>query len=231
MSENQDEEPLAIDDGCQDVTNDENWMQLEVSSEIPVTVSDFSSCSSFFVQVLDDSDKWNEMMKVLESLKFLTPMTEFTENRMCLVGAYGLSRAKIICSSRLSTICFCVDSGELIFFRKDCEKIYEISPEILNFMPFQAVNCRLAGIKAPTDNAWSNIIYNKVVKRGYRQRVRVAAKLDFNPHMIGGIGKVNSYEVVLFETLPDGEEINVVDRLVELKLAAYDGISTKFEAS
>lgn len=163
-------------------------------------------------------------MDMLKNLNFLEPMKEIEAGKMCLVESNeDLNRAKIIRHSKTSVLCFCVDSGEIIFYHNECERIFEIPSEILNFMPFQVVNCRLAGIKVPSDFAWTNIIYKKFVNRLCQQEVRVLKKLDSNPDMIPwGLEKVNSFEVILFERRTGGEESSINDVLVEQQLADYD---------
>lgn len=191
-------------------------------------VCSFGSCNSFFVQVVDDHDGWDDMSDLLNNVKVLEPMKELKAGKLCLVEFNDvLNRAKIIRLSKTSVTCFCVDSAEIVFFNNECEEIFEIPPEILNFMPFQAVNCRLADIKAPSDYAWTSLIYEKLVKRMCQQQVRVLRKLDSNPDMIPwGLEMVNSYEVVLFEKRAEGEIYSINDVLVEKQLADYKRFQT-----
>jgi hypothetical protein len=196
-------------------------MQLAVGTEYPIHVSGFGSCSSFFIQIIDDADGWEELVKMLHEIEFLEPLNEMKVGKLCLVDTEsGLSRAKIIRSSEDTTMCFCVDDGELVYFQHENERIYEIPPQILSFMPFQAVNCRLAGIHTPKDFAWTSMIFNKVIKRITLQRIRVLKKIEKNPDIIPwGLENVNSYEVILLDTATDGKDVNVNELLVKYQLA------------
>jgi Tudor domain len=201
----------------------EKWMELKVGEEHPVIVSSFGSCSSFFIQIMDDSDGWEDMMQMLNDLERHEPLKTTLVGTFCIVEFNNeLLRAKIIRSSETSVMCFCLDSAELVYFHNEHIRAFEIPPKILNFMPFQAINCRLTGIKAPLDFAWTGYIYKKVVNRMCQQHVRVVRKIEKNLEMIPwGLQNVNSYEVVLFENgSGDGETVG--DVLVKHQLADYD---------
>lgn len=201
----------------------EKWVELQVGVEYPIIVSSFGSCSSFFVQTVDDEDGWKEMMQMLKDLEIYKPLKTAIVGTICLVEFNGdLNRAKIIRSSETSAMFFCVDTAELVYFHNEHNRAYEIPPAILNFMPFQAVNCKHVGIKAPCDFAWTNFIYSKVVQRMCQQRIRVIKKLEKNHDMIPwGLENVHSYDVALFETGSEGNQ-TVGDILVKYQLADYD---------
>jgi Tudor domain len=186
-------------------------------------VSFFGSCSSFFVQIIDDNDGWDEMMAMIKALKNRKPLKTTIVGTMCLVKLNDeLNRAKIIRSSETSVMFFCVDSGDLVYFHNERVRAFEIPPEILHFMPFQAINCKLSGIKAPSDNEWTRFIYRKIVQRMCNQQVRALKKLESNPDMIPwGLEKVHCYDVALFESGKHDDQ-TVGDILVKYQLADYD---------
>jgi len=120
-------------------------------------------------------------------------------------------------------MCFCVDSGELIFLYNPTTAIYEIPEAILEFMPFQAVNCRLSGIKTISAVSWTNIIFKTFVKPLLHLRMRIIRKLDFDSNVIQkGIEGINSYEVDVFEKDLENNIYDLGDALVENQLACYD---------
>lgn len=198
------------------------WMSLSVGSEYPIFISSFGSCSSFYIQIDSDNDGWDELMSLLNNAKPM-PMMDLAIGKICLVETNSeLNRAKIICLSKSYIMCFCVDSGELIFLDYPTKAIYEIPEAILEFMPFQAVNCRLSGIKTFSDASWTNIIYKTFVKPIFRPRMRIISKLDFDSSFIyEGIEGINSYEVDVFEKDSENNERNLGNSLVENQLARY----------
>ena len=200
-------------------------MELEVGADYKIIISDFGSCSSFYIQIVDDSDGWEELLDMLKNVKELKPLKGKVVGKMCLVEtSHGeLCRAKIIRQSNFSLMCFCVDTAELVYFHNESARIYEIKKEILDFMPFQAMNCRLSGIKAQSGLTWTYLIYSKIIKRMIQQRVRVVRKLNWNPELIpAGLEKINSYEVIVFAKGLKDEAINLGDQLVKYQLADYD---------
>lgn len=198
-------------------------MELTEGTEYAVSVTAFGSCKSFFVQIIDDDDGWDEMMQIIGNLENLKPLKTTSVGTMCLVQFTGdLHRAKIIRSSETSVMCFCVDSASIVYFHYEKVRAFEIPAAILNFMPFQAVNCRLVGVEAPSDYAWSHVIYDKIVKRMHQQRICVLKKLEKNCDMIPwGLENVNSYDVALFESGSAGDQ-TVGDILVKYQLADYE---------
>lgn len=214
----------TVSESSNNSQSEERWMSLDSGATYPVSISSFGGCSSFFIQIVDDSDGWDEMQAMLSNLKVLDPLRTFPVGKLCLVDSKGdLERAKIIRNSRDSTMCFCVDSANLVYFHKEPERIYEIPPKILNFMPFQAINCRLNGINSPIDSNWTSIMYNKIIRRIFQPQIRVLEKLDQNPDMYSyGMDQINSYNVDVFEIDPYGAEVLLSDTLVRSRLADCD---------
>lgn len=167
---------------------------------------------------------FKETMIALDEIKVLQPMADVAVGKLCLVESDGdLNRAKIIRHSERSTLCFCVDSAELVYFHNEPVRIYELPQDIFKMMPFQAVNCCLIGINAPSDFLITSLIYKKIVMRICKQRIRVMKKLDRNPDMIPwGLENVNCYEVELFSKDDNGKETAVNDLVVSYQLADYN---------
>lgn len=159
-------------------------------------------------------------MHMFYEIQILEPMQEIEVGKMCILDFKSdLNRAKIIRKSGNSVMCFCVDTAELVYFHNEAEKIYEIPDEILNFMPFQAINCRL-NVTAPSDYVLTGIIYNKIIKKILKMKVRTLRKLDKNPDMmLWGLQNINSYEVNLIDIDHNNQETNVNELLVKLQLA------------
>lgn len=162
-------------------------------------------------------------MQMLNSAKDLNPMKELLVGKMCLVEWQNeLHRAKIIRCSETSVMCFCVDTSELAYFQNERELIYDIPKNILNFLPCQVVNCRLAGVKSPSTFKWSFILYNRVASKLLQPKIKVLNKIN-NPEIATlGLRNINSYEVSVFENGINGKEINLADRLMQCQLAEFD---------
>lgn len=165
-------------------------------------------------------------MDMLNRVKDLNLMKELVVGKMCLVEWQNeLHRAKIIRCSETSVMCFCVDTSELVYFQNERELIYDIPENILNFMPCQVVNCRLAGIKSPSSFKWSFILYNRVASKLLQPKIKVLNKIN-NPEIATlGIKNINSYEVSVFEKGIHGEEISLVARLMQFQLAEVDELA------
>lgn len=199
--------------------NRTKWMGLELDAEYEVTVCNFDDGNSFFIQVVNKFDRWDEMMNILDNLKAVRPMVNIREGKMCLVDWHDeLNRAMITHHSDVFTACFGVDTGATYFFYNTPLQIYEISTEILNFMPFQVVNCRFSGIEVSSNQIFTSLINNKVIRRICEQRLRVVETLEGNPSLSKWLEHMNCYEVVIFERKPDGVEVNVNDTLKKLRL-------------
>lgn len=202
---------------------EDSWMELKIAAEYFVVVNYFGSCSSFFLQIIDENDKWEEMMEmVVKMMKTLKPLENLQVGQFCLeMHEKELYRAKIIRASENSTAILCVDNGRINYYHNMEVEAYEMPSKVRNFMPFQAVNCRLAGVSAPSDCNWTNFIYQKVVARICQPKIRVIKKLKQNPDMIPwGLEKVNCYDVELFDGGSKDSQ-TVADILVKYQLADY----------
>lgn len=201
-------------------TKGEAWMSLKAGTVYPVQISAFESVNRFFVQVVDDDDEWSDLMSQLDNCECLEVIENPEVGMLCLVDSEtDLQRAKIIRKSDFTTMCFCVDTGELVYFQNEMERIYRIPESILNHMPFQAVSCRLAGIKAQSDYSWTNNIYQKVVRRIQQQRVHVLKQIAPEEDDFKLTGMRHRYDVILLDQGPNNEDINVNDLLVKYQLA------------
>lgn len=195
-------------------------MSLKTDSVYPVQISAFEAVNRFYVQVVDDEDGWSELMVKLDNFTCL----EFLENpqvgMLCLVeNNQELHRAKIIRKSDFTTLCFCVDTGDLVYFQNEMERVYQIPESIVNHMPFQAVSCRLAGIKAPSDYSWTSTIYQRVVKRIHQQRIRVIKEIKPEEDLLQLTGIRRCYDVILLDQGAANEDINVNELLIRYQLA------------
>lgn len=197
------------------------WMELEIEEDYSVNITHFGSCNSFFLKVDDKNSKWKEMQTMLNNFKPCKKLLYPKAGTLCLtMSRHGLDRAKIIRSSRNSYIVFLVDYGKCLFFNDEVIPAYEMTPEIKHIMPFQTINCRLAGLSAPSDYQWTRYIYHKYVKNMREPKIRVVKGLKSNQEKIPwGLDNVNSYEVELYES---GNEKNTIgDILFKLQIAGY----------
>lgn len=198
---------------------DEAWMSLEEGAVYNVMVTAFESINSFYIQVIDENDGWSELADKLDNFQCLEPLENPAVGMLCLVETDNeLHRAKIIRKSDFTTLCFCVDSGNIVYFQNEMERVYQIPDEIVNHMPFQAISCRLAGIKAPSTYSWTGIIYQKVIKRIQQQRVRIVDQIELGKDQLEITG-IRCYDVILLDKGPLSEDINVNDLLVQYQLA------------
>ena len=199
----------------------ETWMCLEVGKDYFASISDFEGTESFFIQITDDSDGWDDMIEMMLNLKILEPLLKPKVGEMCLVEKDNdLNRAMIVRHSEWSTMVFCVDTGALFYFQNEIGRIYRIPDEIVNHMPFQAVHCQLTGIKTLPIHTWTNHIYYKVIKRICRARIHVLKEVQIRPEWAQlGLGKIRSYEVAVFQQGSKNEDINLNDVLVKYHLA------------
>lgn len=200
----------------------EKWMEVQVGKEYSVIVSNFGSCKSFYVQVVSDESKWDELEAMLSSLKILVPLETVKVGKLCLVKLQKeLMRGKIIRCSETSAVIFCVDTGTIVYFHNEDIQAYEMPVEFLNIMPFQAVNCCLAGITAPANYSWIHFIYFKIIDQMHEQKIRVIRKLDRNVEMLTNCLNEIRYDVELFDTKGTiGQTIG--DVLVKYQLADYE---------
>lgn len=196
----------------------EEWAQLEVGKEYKIEISKFESCRYFFVQSIDEK-KWQVMMEMLEKVN-TQPLKEIAVGKLCLVYYDNyLNRAKILRYSDSTVICFGVDWGDVYYVRNKSEKLYEMPRDIIDFLPFQAVHCRLHGIKAPSLYTWTSIIYERYIKIISKLKIRVMRKAQNNPDLTAvSVNNVSTYDVILYEENSDGD-ININDLLVKDKLA------------
>lgn len=195
-------------------------MILKAGTVYHVQISSFESVDRFYAQVIDDDDEWSDLMSQLDNFECLEVLENLEVGMLCLVESNAeLHRAKIIRKSDFTTLCFCVDTGELVYFQNEMERVYRIPENIVNHMPFQAVSCRLAGIKAPSDYSWTNIIYQKVVKRIQQQRIRVIGNIEPEAENFEITGMRHRYDVILLDQGPNNEDINVNDLLIQSQLA------------
>lgn len=195
--------------------SNDKWMKLKVGEEYCVSVSHFDDPRAFFIQIIDDSDEWDDMQEMLKKVPVLWPMTSICKGKMCLVEYDGeLNRALITHCSEVFVACFDVDSGQVYTFYNSPTKIYEIPSKILNKMPFQAVCCQLSGYSGGSSTVITSMIYNKIIKRICQQRVSVVKELDGNSRLMKEV-RTNVYEVVLFEQLQNGDKVSVIDTLIK----------------
>jgi hypothetical protein len=197
-------------------------LELDTNTIYDVSVTAFTNCKSFYVQIINDNDQWDKMNQMIERIPLLKPLHPIHQGKLCLVKLNDkLSRGKVIRHSEDSVMIFCVDSGDLLFFLKEEIQAFEIPKSIVDILPFQAINCRLAGIVAPSNYLWTHKIYRSVIQPMLEQKIRVLKKLEGNLDMLPcGLEDLNCYDVELFEGVGGKETIG--DILVKYQLADYD---------
>jgi hypothetical protein len=161
---------------------------------------------------------------MISNLKVFKRLQPIEIGKLCLVRlGKEFQRGKVIRCSEDSVIIFCVDSGNIVCFLKEIVEAFEIPPAIVNVMPFQAINCRLVGVTAPSNYRWTQLIYQKVISKMRHQKIKALRKLERNLDMIPGTGleDLNCYDVELYDTKIDGGQ-TIVDTLVKYQLADHD---------
>ena len=125
---------------------DFKWKKLSVATEYMAYVKQFESPDSFYMQ-LDGSNNLvlRGLMKIIEECEDRERSQEVKEGEVCLVVTNKPHRGlvtKIV--ENVATI-FLVDVGEAITC--DRNEVYELPSALIDLMPFQAVKCRMVGIK------------------------------------------------------------------------------------
>ncbi|KAL5276971.1 TDRD12 family protein [Megaselia abdita] len=209
----------------------QKWDSLEEESYYKVNICAFKSPSEFFVCRMDSTDIINKVQemesfihKFLETTK--TPISDFEVGQYCLAVFDGaFIRAKIqdleVGSENTILNVFSCDFG----FSSKCyaKDVYETSNEIISFMPYQAIQCKLIGIK-PKKLTWeesvSNEIYDKMIdtidSSSYWQVYAVKTSSKNN------LG-INAYEVLLFT-----DEGQVNNEIVKQEYALPDKDTNHF---
>jgi hypothetical protein len=72
-------------------------LQLNINSVYNVSVTAFTNCKSFYLQIINDNDQWDKMDRMLENIHLLKPLHPIHLGKLCLVRLIDkLARGKII---------------------------------------------------------------------------------------------------------------------------------------
>lgn len=124
------------------------WKHLRIGEKYQVHIKHFENPNKFYVTVDDTKNQiLRQLMKEVED-GVLIPLEEYNEGNLCLVKVKGekAQRGLIIELPVEVTIkVFLLDAGEHIVCHNT--DIFELPPSAINAISFQAVHCRLMGVK------------------------------------------------------------------------------------
>lgn len=131
----------------------QKWDTLQEEAYFKVNICAFKNPSDFLVRRMDSAEVINKLQQ-LETIIFTfveankTPVSDFKIGEDCLAsfdGSYLRAKIQDMEAWEKETILevFSCDFG--ISSRCYAKDVYETSNEIISFMPFQAIQCKLIG--------------------------------------------------------------------------------------
>ncbi|CAO1366134.1 unnamed protein product [Diamesa tonsa] len=203
----------------------EQWKQLHWKTDYEVILKDFNNPEDFFV-ILGDPKKKVQEISVYEAKDSLNNVVI---GAICLVKEDSdyMKRVKVIKLIDDGSLveCFQLDFGETSSYQKD--QLYEIPAHLVEFLPFQAINCRLIGIcPVYKMDTWTksaiNAIYKTLIDGGEILKMHVIKNNE--KHLKNKLLQINSYDVMLFDS-KTGQRFD--ELLINLKYAVPDKDVTK----
>jgi hypothetical protein len=179
------------------------YKMLTIQSNYQVDIKHFESPNSFYVTLDNANNKiLQKLMKNIEECDRKIVMSENCEGDFCLVARNGkFKRGKISTSSNDSIKVFLVDDGLII----DCQQheIFEISADLISIVPFQAIQCRMAGVKP----RFGMLDWAPRPSQGFHDfLIEVSQGKSLEMRVIGR--NKNVYEVVLFHPEEKGKRLD-----------------------
>lgn len=209
-------------------------LKFDVFTEIQVSM--FDSPSRFYVQILASADQCYELYDELDRYgnegKLVGMSDTVKVSDYCLVRFsdkrfYRGKILKIGANGRLTVRC--LDTG----LSEECNAnmVYELPEELLEFMNFQAIPCRMLGIQTNNGAIWEentiDVIYDRLIEPSKRMFVQAVRAPRNDP--------ITSYSVVLV-AIHNNVAVNVACKIVNNELGMYDDgkdkkllMSTNFE--
>lgn len=193
------------------------WRELSVNEIYDIEISNFESIESFFVTAkYKNVRQWNDLTRRLGKKK-LTPLDCILPGDFCLVESRGrIIRAMVQLYGPFNSMCYSVDTAEIIYAHYPNAPIYKMSSKIRKTMPFQAIRCKLAGIKPINQNrSYTDIIFNTVIKSIKKPQIRVVQIYYTSDDNDNPLDAADLHEVVLYDGI---NKQNVNDLLVKYQL-------------
>ncbi|XP_055845468.1 putative ATP-dependent RNA helicase TDRD12 [Episyrphus balteatus] len=204
----------------------EEWSSIELDELSQAKITELSNPSMFFLRLLDKEDDMKDLEDHIKMEQKL-PLHDPHPMQNCLAprqGRYhrGKIQRLIIDSEEgcvKARVFFC-DVG--IFRNIPLENLRSSSKSIIEFMPFQAICCKLTGInvECDVDEIQKFIQVEDSVHLAYAVK-----ELPYNDE--GAFGNRN-YEIILYECFTDKKDIQMNKMLVEHGLATYNDDTKHF---
>lgn len=205
----------------------EEWKKLHWKTDYEVIIKDFNNPEDFFV-ILGDLKKKIEEISDFEAKDNLVNV---------VVGAVCLAKDKNGSMKRVKVMkqvedeclveCFLVDFGETLSYEKD--ELYEIPANLVEFLPFQAINCRLIGVcPLYKMDTWTKSSINAIYKRltAGEEILKMHVIKNNEKHLKDKLLQINSYDVMLFDH-ENGQRFD--ELLIDLRFAVPDEVASQLE--
>lgn len=203
----------------------EEWKHLHWKTDYEVILKDFNNPEDFFV-ILGDPKKKIQEISVFEAKDNLI---NIVVGVVCLAKQNNgnMNRVKVMNQKEDESLveCFQLDFGETISYQKD--QLYEIPAHLVEFLPFQAINCRLIGIcPVYKMDTWTKSAINAVYKtlKDSAEILKMHVIKNNEKHLKNKLLQINSYDVMLFDS-ESGQRFD--ELLINLKYAAPDNNASK----
>lgn len=203
----------------------EAWKQLHWKTDYEVILKDFNNPEDFFVVLVDPKKKIQE----ISNFEAKDNLMNVVVGAVCLVKEENsyMKRVKVIklIEDGFLVECFQLDFGETSSYQKD--QLYEIPANLVEFLPFQAINCRLIGIcPVYKMDTWTKSAINAIYKtlRDGAEILKMHVLKNNEKHLKNKLLQINSYDVMLFDS-KTGQRFD--ELLINLKYAVPDKDASK----
>ena len=203
----------------------EEWKQLHWNTDYEVIIKDFNNPEDFFVIVSDPKKKIQEIgdFEAKDNLK------DIVVSVVCLARQNNgpMKRVKIMkqIDDEYLIECFLLDFGETLRYHED--ELYEIPSHLVEFLPFQAIHCRLIGICPLHEmDTWTKASINTIYKmlKSSAEILKMVVFKNNEKHLKNKLLQINSYDVMLFDS-ESGQRFD--ELLIKMDFAVSDEVASK----
>lgn len=205
----------------------ESWVSLEVDKLMQAKIMEISSPNVMFVRLLNREEDMEDLADLIyrENKSLLNnphPMENCLASRE---GSYHRGKIqRILVDSEDGCVKARVFFCDLGLFRNiRLDKLRSSTKAITEFMPFQAICCKLTGINIKCD----------------RDEIQKFIQMEDSVHMVYAVKKLpnspvddvfdrSPYEIILYECFTDKKDIQINKMLVEHGLASYNDETKHF---
>lgn len=132
-------------ESSKEIKADPRWKQLSTGGNHQVNLKHFENPEMFYVRLVDSGNHvLGNLMKTVENCNERRELKEFEEGKLCMVVEGEKTQRAVITKENPLTV-FLLDAGEHLKCSRD--KIFELPISVVNAAPFQAVQCRMLGVK------------------------------------------------------------------------------------